>query len=110
MPNGNSLGAEADAMAPLVSRYFGMRAFGAVYGACFGVFSLGMAKGPLLMVYGFDLTHSYSSPRSVLLLLLAAAVAVTAKLPKYEAVTATRSQRTFPGVSKRPAFSIRAGQ
>lgn len=83
---GIALGAELDVMPYLVSRYFGMRAFGAIYGACFGAFTLGMATGPLLMGYGFDLTHSYRSPLSVLLFLLAAAVAVTAKLPKYDAV------------------------
>jgi MFS family permease len=92
---GIALGAELDVMPYLVSRYFGMRAFGAIYGTCFGAFTLGMATGPLLMGYGFDLTHSYRSPLSVLLVLLGAAVVVTAMLPKYHTVTAARSQRTF---------------
>lgn len=82
---GIALGAELDVMPYLVSRYFGMRAFGAIYGLCFGAFTLGMAAGPLLMGYGFDLTHSYRSPLSALMVLLAVAVAATATLPNYNA-------------------------
>jgi MFS family permease len=96
---GIALGAELDVMPYLVSRYFGMRAFGAIYGACFGAFTMGMATGPLLMGYGYDLTRSYRSPLSVLMILLGVAVVVTALLPKYDAVAETAlRRRTAPTV------------
>lgn len=82
---GVALGAELDVMPYLVSRYFGMRAFGAIYGLCFGAFTLGMAAGPLLMGYGFDLTQSYTAPLLNLMILLGVAVAATATLPAYAA-------------------------
>jgi cyanate permease len=67
-----------------VSRYFGMRAFGAIFGGSFAAFTLGMATGPLLMGYGHDMTHSYTLPLGVLLGLLCVAVAATAMLPAYD--------------------------
>lgn len=81
---GIALGAELDVMPYLIGRYFGMRAFGAIYGACFGAFTLGMAIGPLLMGYGFDLTHSYNMPLLVLMALLTLAVFAVATLPRYK--------------------------
>jgi len=83
---GIALGAELDVMPYLVSRYFGMRAFGAIYGACFGAFTLGMATGPLLMGYGFDRTHSYRTPLVALMVVLCAAIVVTLQLPEYDPV------------------------
>jgi MFS family permease len=57
---GLGLGAEVDLIAYLVSRYFGLRAFGEIYGYVFAVFALGGGIGPLLMGGGFDATGSYS--------------------------------------------------
>ena len=56
---GLGIGAEVDLMAFLVSRYFGLRAFGAVYGLMFAIFSLGVGMGPFLMGLSHDLLHSY---------------------------------------------------
>lgn len=53
-------GAEFDILPYLVSRYFGLRAFGEIYGYAFAAFTLGVATGPLLMGVGFDSTGSYS--------------------------------------------------
>ncbi len=52
-------GAELDLIPYLVSRYFGLRAFGEIYGYAFAVFTLGGVVGPLLMGMGFDATGSY---------------------------------------------------
>jgi nitrate/nitrite transporter NarK len=57
---GLGMGAEGDIIAYLVSRYFGLRAFGEIYGYCFAAFTLGGVVGPLLMGVGFDRTGSYS--------------------------------------------------
>jgi MFS family permease len=56
---GLGIGAEVDLMAFFVSRYFGLRAFGAIYGAMFALFSLGNGVGPFLMGYSYDHAHSY---------------------------------------------------
>ena len=53
-------GAEFDLMAYLVSRYFGLRAFGEIYSYTLAAFTLGGVVGPLLMGAGFDATGSYS--------------------------------------------------
>jgi len=57
---GLALGALFDIMAYMVSRYFGLRAFGEIYSYAFAAFTLGGVIGPLLMGVGFDSTGSYS--------------------------------------------------
>jgi predicted MFS family arabinose efflux permease len=56
---GFGLGAEVDVIGFLVSRYFGLRAYGEVYGYLFGIFTLGTGFGPVLMAVCFDITRSY---------------------------------------------------
>jgi MFS family permease len=56
---GLGLGAELDVMPYMVSRYFGLRAFGEIYSYTFALFTLGGVIGPLLMGAGFDATGSY---------------------------------------------------
>jgi MFS family permease len=56
---GLGLGAEVDLIAFLVSRYFGLRAFGRVYSFAFAAFALAGALGPLIMGASFDRTGSY---------------------------------------------------
>ncbi len=58
---GMGLGAEGDLLGYLVSRYFGLRSFGTLYGFMIGVFSLGNGLGPYLMGLSYDLTHSYAT-------------------------------------------------
>jgi MFS family permease len=58
---GVGAGAESDLMAMLVSRYFGLRSFGTIYGATCSAFMIGSALGPFLLGFGFDLTGSYAS-------------------------------------------------
>ncbi|GAC1636535.1 MAG: MFS transporter [Candidatus Acidiferrum sp.] len=59
---GLAFGAEVEVIAFLVSRYFGLRSFGAAYGAGFASFALAGAFGAYTMGVGFDRTHSYSAP------------------------------------------------
>jgi MFS family permease len=66
---GMGMGAEGELIAYLVSRYFGLRAFGEVFGYAMISFTLGGIIGPLLMGLGFDKTGSY---RLVLGIFLAA--------------------------------------
>jgi len=66
---GLGLGAEVDLIAFLISRYFGLRAFGRVYSSAFAAFALAGAFGPLIMGASFDRTGSY---RAALVAFLAA--------------------------------------
>jgi MFS family permease len=54
-------GAESDLLAMLVSRYFGLRSFGTIYGWICAAFMIGSAIGPWFLGIGFDSTGSYGS-------------------------------------------------
>lgn len=66
---GLGVGAETDLMPYVVSRYFGLRAFGEIYGYVVTAWGLGGVVGPFLMGVGFDSTGSYST---VLMVFMAA--------------------------------------
>lgn len=59
---GLGMGAEVDMIAFLVSRYFGLRVFGTVFGFAFGSFVLAGGIGGALMGAGFDHSGSYQLP------------------------------------------------
>jgi MFS family permease len=59
---GLGMGAEADIIAYLTSRYCGLRAFGEIYGYAFATFVIAGALGTLLMGIGFDRTGAYVVP------------------------------------------------
>jgi len=56
---GLGLGVEIDAMGFLISRYFGLRYFGEIYGWLFPAFTIGVGIGPALMGRTFDQVHTY---------------------------------------------------
>jgi MFS family permease len=76
---GLGMGAEADIIAYLTGRYFGLRSFGEIYGYLFAIFTLAGALGPVLMGAGFDHLGSYRAP---LLLFLVATLVATALLTR----------------------------
>jgi MFS family permease len=57
---GLGMGAEGDIVPYFVSRYFGLRAFGRIYGYLFAVFMVGVGVGPSLLGFSFDRWHSYA--------------------------------------------------
>lgn len=56
---GLAAGAEVDLVAYLASRYFGMRAYGEIYGWQLGFFALGAGLGPMGVGRLYDATGSY---------------------------------------------------
>jgi MFS family permease len=56
---GFTMGAEIDVFVYLISRHFGLRSFGALYGTLMIALAVGMAFGPLLAARIFDLNGSY---------------------------------------------------
>lgn len=66
---GLSLGAEGDALSYILSRAFGMRAFGRIFGFFFLVYALGTGLGPALMTWLQVQSGDYQLPFTVLALL-----------------------------------------
>jgi MFS family permease len=56
---GLAIGAEVDMLGFFVSRYFGRRAFGTLYGLVFAAFTIGIGVGPAILGFGYDHFHSY---------------------------------------------------
>jgi predicted MFS family arabinose efflux permease len=56
---GTAAGAEADILAYLASRFFGLRAFGGIYGLLLAAFGIGAGLGPITMGRVFDETGGY---------------------------------------------------
>ena len=80
---GLGMGSEVDIIAYLVSRYFGLRAFGEVYGYAFASYVLAGALGPWLMGLGFDRSGSYGSVLVGFLLAILLAVVLMTRLGPY---------------------------
>jgi MFS family permease len=80
---GLGMGAEADVMPYLISRYFGLASFSEIYGYAFTAYALAGALGPLLMGWSFDRFHSYSSALLGLAAAMLTGAAVLASLPRY---------------------------
>jgi len=57
---GLGVGAEVDIMAFMVSRYFGLKAYGTIYAVMFAVFSFAQGFGASIAGWSFDRYHSYN--------------------------------------------------
>ena len=80
---GLGMGAEVESMAYMISRYFGLSAFGTAYGHAFGAFMLSGAAGVFLMGAGYDRFHSYTVPLAALCGAMVLALALLARLGPY---------------------------
>jgi MFS family permease len=88
---GLGMGAEADVMPYLVSRYFGLRSFSEIYGYTFTAYAFAAALGPLVMGWSYDQLHSYTIALAGLAAAMFAGAAVLATLPRYP-VPETRNE------------------
>jgi predicted MFS family arabinose efflux permease len=80
---GLGMGAEVDIIAFLVSRYFGLRAFGTAFGFAFGSFVLAGGLGGMLMGAGFDRTGSYEVPLAGFFVMTVLALVLFTQLGPY---------------------------
>jgi MFS family permease len=80
---GLGMGAEVDIIAYLTSRYFGLRAFGEIYGYAFASYTVAGALGPWLMGLGFDRSGSYVSVLVSFLLATSLAAVLMTRLGPY---------------------------
>ena len=88
---GMGLGAEVDLIAFLLSRYFGMRSFGEIYGYFFAIFMMGAGLGPFAMGVSFDRTGSYNLMLACFAFALAMAALPMLRLGAYAYPAARRS-------------------
>jgi MFS family permease len=56
---GLGVGGEVDMLAYFTGRYFGMKAFGRIYGLLFALFTIGAGLGPFLSGAAFEIQKSY---------------------------------------------------
>jgi len=80
---GLGVGAEIDLVAYILSRYFGVRAFGALHGTAFCFVLLANAAGGNIMGWSFQLQHSYNTGLIIMEVLLAIAVIIQASQGRY---------------------------
>jgi len=80
---GFGLGAEVDVIGFMVSRYFGLRCYGEIYGCMFAVFTVGTGLGPVLMAVSFVETRSYQIALAAFGAALLCASALVSRLGRY---------------------------
>lgn len=80
---GIGLGTEFGALPYLLSRYFGLRAYGSIVGAVFGVIMFVQGIVPFLFDASFDHTGSYRQAVQVIAVALAAGAVLLILLPPY---------------------------
>jgi MFS family permease len=69
-------GAEGNLLPYFVSRYFGLRSFGQIFGYLFAVFMISVGVGPMLLGFSFDHLHSYGPMLAAFEVALAVACAI----------------------------------
>ena len=80
---GAGIGAEIDLMAFFISRYFGLKAYGKIYGLMFLIFNIGTGLGPALSGRAFDMFHSYKQIFAVYEVALAITCVLLIRLGAY---------------------------
>ena len=80
---GLAIGAEVDLLGFFVSRYFGRRSFGTLYGLIFALFVIGVGTGPAYLGFAYDHFHSYDPVLQIFVVLLVFAALLFLPLGKY---------------------------
>jgi cyanate permease len=78
----------------LITRYFGLEAFGQVYGTAVGINVAGWVSGPLLMGLAFDRSGSYAPMLAAFLAAIATAVLFLARLSSQRPLAAAALRRS----------------
>jgi predicted MFS family arabinose efflux permease len=88
---GFGMGGEFDVTPYLVSRYFGLRAFGTLYGIAFAAAAASGAVGPVLLGRAFDATGSYAALLATISLSVMTVSLLMLTLPRYDVRTHAQS-------------------
>jgi MFS family permease len=101
---GLGLGAHAGLLAFFASRYFGLRAYGKIYGTMFGLFLFGSGIGPFLGNLSYDLWRSYSPALVACAGILIAVSMLFARLGPYRFVSQPSVCSRAPGIARSAAM------
>ena len=80
---GIGIGAEFDVIPFLVTRYFGLKNFGVIYGINISTFSIGTGLGPAIMGFGYDKYGNYDTSIMVSMGALIVGSILISRLGKY---------------------------
>ena len=81
---GFSVGAKVDLIGYLVARYFGMHAYGQIYGRQYSTFLIATGLSPVILGAVRDATGTYTASLFTATAFMAISAALFAKLPKFE--------------------------
>ena len=81
---GFSVGAEVDLIGYLVARYFGMHAYGQIYGRQYSTFLIATGLSPVILGAVRDATGTYTASLFTAAAFMIISAALFAKLPKFE--------------------------
>jgi MFS family permease len=84
---GLAMGAEIDLISYFVARYFGLAAYGSIYGWLYAVFMIGTSIGPLIAGAAFDRAGNYDAAVTILGTSLALAAVATLLLGPFPSWT-----------------------
>ncbi len=80
---GCGIGAEIDIMGFMLSRYFGQRSYGKIYGVIFAAFNLGTGFGPAISGWTYDAYKSYIPILTIYMVIMALVCASLFTLGEY---------------------------
>ena len=80
---GIGMGAEFDVIPFLITRYFGLKNFGVIYGINISTFSIGTGLGPAIMGFGYDHYGNYDNSITVAMAALIVGSLLISRLGKY---------------------------
>jgi len=80
---GIGMGAEFDVIPFLISRYFGLKNFGVIYGIQISTFSIGTGLGPAIMGFAYDKYGSYGPAIRIAMVLLIVGSLLVSRLKGY---------------------------
>ena len=80
---GIGMGAEFDVIPFLISRYFGLKSFGVIYGIQISTFSIGTGLGPAIMGFAYDTYGSYAPAIQIAMALLVIGSFLISRLRDY---------------------------
>ena len=81
---GTGIGAEIELIGYMVSRYFGMRRFGTIYGCVFVGFLLGTSGGPYVYARSQEILNSYDPSLKFMMLLMLVTAVMFACMGRYD--------------------------
>lgn len=81
---GTGLGAETELLGYMVSRYFGLRRFGTIYGIVFVGFLLGTSGGPYMYARTQEIFGSYDPALQAMIVLMAITAIMFASMGRYD--------------------------